>query len=137
MKHYRSTRRLVLAAFLAATPVAATSAQRVSPVAFGRAGVRGPRVPLNVAARHFDVAMRADTSDGNHVVSGALRGGMWGALIGAGAGAITAFALIHNSGPVTDHSEDGLPLLFIPYGAILGGPVGALVGALRAAHLSD
>jgi hypothetical protein len=63
--------------------------------------------------------------------SRAARYGLIGALTGAATGVLTAFILTHQE-RVKDHSEDALAYMFlVPTGALAGGVIGAIVGAVR------
>ena len=130
-------RSLVSAGLVLAMPFTALSAQRVQQTAMHRPT---PLHAVSVSQRapsFLRPAARSGVDTTVHVVEQprhrgplhhALVGAGWGALGGAGAGAVVALTIRRR--PHTDHSEDALPFLLVPYGAIVGASFGAALGAI-------
>lgn len=130
-------RSLVCAGLVLVMPFTALRAQRVQQTAMHRptslhVGSVSERTPsfLRPAARSgVDTTVHVvETPRHRDPLHHALVGAGWGALGGGGAGAVVALAMRRR--PHTDHSEDALPFLFVPYGAIVGASFGAALGAI-------
>lgn len=106
-----------------------TAVRRLPPLRAGTASELAPLFLQPPARDESDTTVHVvEQSQHSGPLHHALVGAGWGALGGAGAGAVIALTMRRR--PHTDHSEDALPFLFVPYGAIVGASFGAALGAI-------
>ncbi len=119
----------VMVGALLVAPATELGAQRAEPVAFThRSQTTNAFWADAPTSLHYTVTQKSDTAlSGRH---GGARGALWGAVAGAAVGAVTAFVIVQSADPHSDHSEDALPFLFIPLGAVVGAELGVVVGLL-------